>query len=75
MQGGSKAGDMSSAARMFARDVAACLALSDARKRENAARRAAAQASAPLVAALQADAERRGRAEIDWQEYFRNADM
>ena len=61
--------------QMFARDLAACLALSDARRAEDAARRAAAQANPELCAELLAAATRRGAAVIDWAEYFRNARM
>lgn len=59
----------------FAADFAACLALSDARKAEDAKRRAAAQANPELCAALLADAQRRGEPGINWPEYFRNARM
>jgi len=52
------------------RDYQACLAISDARKAENAARRAAARANAELGAALLAHAQRRGEPGIDWPGYF-----
>jgi len=61
--------------RLFASDLAACIALADARKAENVARRASAQGDAELCAALLAIAQRRGESEINWPEYFRNADM
>ena len=57
----------------FGRDVRFLLALSDARKRENAERRAACQSDASLCAVLLDDAKRRGQTDIDWAEYFRNA--
>jgi hypothetical protein len=63
------------ATRMFARDVNAMLALSDARKAEDAERRARAQANPELCAALLAQAKQAGRDQIDWPEYFRNARM
>jgi hypothetical protein len=63
------------AARLAARDLAACLALSNERKREDAARRARAQANPELCAWLLADARRRGLAGIDWPAYFRDAHM
>lgn len=53
-------------------DYAALLALSDARRAENAAARARCLRDAELVRVLQADAERRGLAAIDWADYFRN---
>ncbi|MBK6616321.1 hypothetical protein [Ottowia sp.] len=58
---------------MFAADLTAAVALEDARKAENAEARARAQGNAALVAELTARAKRRGQAEIDWPEYFRNA--
>lgn len=64
---------MSFAARMFARDLTAMLALSDARKAENAAARARCKANPELCATLLEQAERRGQTEIDWSAYFRNA--
>ena len=60
-------------ARMLARDLRASLAVSDARKAENAAIRARMQNDAELRAALLAVARLRGESEIDWPEYFRNA--
>lgn len=57
----------------FEADLRACLALRDARARENAARRQRAQADAELCAMLLAEARRCGRSEVDWSEYFRNA--
>jgi hypothetical protein len=58
----------------FARDLRASLALSDARKAENAAARARARGKSELVAELERDSERRGfRGQIDWADYFRNA--
>lgn len=53
-------------------DYAAMLALSDARKLENAAVHARCMADTELQAILLADARRRGRNKIDWVEYFRN---
>ncbi len=61
------------AQRFASRDLAACIALSDARKAENAAARARMLANPELTACLLADAKRRGHAEIDWADYFRNA--
>lgn len=58
---------------MFARDLAACLALNATRKVENAAARARMQANPELVEELQRQAVRRGQPGIDWAEYFRNA--
>jgi hypothetical protein len=60
---------------MFAADLAAMLALSDARKAENAAARERCKANAELCAVLLADAARRGQSEIDWAEYFRNVGL
>lgn len=60
-------------ANLFARDLAFCLALSDARKRENAQARCEAQSNRELCVMLLAEAKRRGQSEIDWVEYFRNA--
>lgn len=59
-------------ARMFARDLAACIALSDERKRENAERRKRCQANAELCAHLVERARRRGESAVNWPEYFRN---
>lgn len=56
-------------------DIAVSVALSQARKQENAARRAAAQANPELVACLLERSKQRGQSEIDWPEYFRNAYM
>ena len=60
-------------ANMFRHDFQAMLALSYARKRENAVRRAACQANADLCAWMLADARRRGLGAVDWQAYFQNA--
>jgi hypothetical protein len=49
--------------------------ISQARKQENAARRAAAQANVELCTYLLEQARQRGQAAIDWPEYFRNAYM
>ena len=62
-------------AKLTAADYAACLALSNARKAENAAARSRAKGNAELCAVLFADARRRGLSEIDWSEYFRNAGL
>lgn len=59
-------------ARMRARDLAACIALSDARKAELAAARARCQANPELCALLLSEARQRGESGIDWPEYFRN---
>lgn len=60
--------------RTFSRDLAACLALSDQRRAENAAARARVQGNPRIVAELRADAQRRGHGgAIDWADYFRNA--
>ena len=56
---------------MFARDLAACLALSDARKAENAEARERMRANSELADALLTDAIRRGDVAIDWDSYFR----
>lgn len=56
-------------------DLAACLALRDARARENAQARDRARSNPALAAALIADAQRRGLSEIDWADYFRNVDI
>lgn len=56
-------------------NLAHLIALRNKRASENEARRAACKANAGLCALLLADAQRRGRAEIDWVEYFRNADL
>jgi len=56
----------------FARDLAAMLALSDARKADVRARQASCKANPELTAALLAQAQRSGQREIDWPEYFRN---
>lgn len=58
--------------RILARDFAATLAISDARKAENAAARTRAQMNTELCAVLLADAQRRGQKVIAWAEYFRN---
>lgn len=58
--------------KRFAADLAACIALADVRKAENAAARLRMQANAELCAELLAQAKRRGRDQIDWAEYFRN---
>jgi hypothetical protein len=47
-------------------------ALSDARKAENRAQRAAARANSSLRSKLLNEAVRRGKREIDWLDYFRN---
>ena len=57
---------------MFARDLRVSLAISDARKAENAAIRARMQNDAELRSALLEAAHRRGESEINWPEYFRN---
>lgn len=59
-------------ARMLARDLAECLRLSDARKAENAAQRAACLVNTALRQLLTDEANRRGQA-LDWADYFRNA--
>lgn len=56
----------------FAADLRACLALRDARARENFEARRRAQANDELRSLLLDEAKRRGLAEIDWIEYFRN---
>lgn len=56
--------------RRFAADLAFCIALADQRKWENAARRAACMADLSLCAILLEDAQREGRPEINWKEYF-----
>lgn len=61
------------ARRAFERDLARCVELDRQRKAENAAARARMLANPELVAELQREASRRGRSEIDWAEYFRNA--
>ncbi len=61
--------------KAFLADYAYCLALSDARKRENEAARAACKKNLPLCAYLTAEAVRRGQREIDWAEYFRNVGL
>lgn len=61
------------ARRAFERDFARCVELDRQRKVENAAARARMLANPELVAELQREASRRGRAAIDWAEYFRNA--
>ena len=67
---------MNSAARIQAQaDLNACIALADARKAENRAAQARCKANPEMCAALQAEALRRGQAEIDWPEYFRNIDI
>jgi hypothetical protein len=62
-------------ARILEYDYRACLAISDARKRDLAASRERAMNDPDLVASLIEDARRRGRTEIDWPEYFRNTYM
>lgn len=62
-------------ARMFEDDYRAMLVISDARKRDLAAQRERAKNDPELVAHLLEEARRRGRTEIDWPEYFRNARM
>lgn len=62
-------------ARQFALDLAACIDLNRVRKAENAAARARCQADTRLCAVLQAEADRRGEAGINWPEYFRNLDI
>jgi len=57
----------------FNNDLLEMLRLSDQRKRENQEARRRCQANAELVAILTAAARRRGRSDIDWEEYFRNA--
>lgn len=60
--------------RTFSRDLAACLALSDQRRAENAAALSRVQGNAELVSHLAAGAQRRGQGgAIDWADYFRNA--
>lgn len=59
--------------RLARADYAACLAVADARKAENAAARTRMQANPELVDELQSQAARRGETQIDWPEYFRNA--
>ena len=59
-------------ARMFARDLAACIAAADARKAENAKARAASMANEELSSLLRDSAERRGEV-FSWADYFRNA--
>jgi len=54
------------------RDLTACLALADARKRANAEARAQMQTNTELCEALLEAAQRRGLPMIDWAEYFRN---
>ncbi len=61
---------MTAAERMTARDYRAMLALSDARKADNASARARTQGNAEVRAQLEADAERRGETSIDWSGYF-----
>ena len=56
--------------RFAAGDYRAMLALSDARKAENKARRAALRANAELRAHLLTEAVRRGEREINWLDYF-----
>lgn len=60
------------AASMFARDLAECIRLADARKAKNAAARESAMTNPELHADLMAEAARRGYAEIDWRSYFSN---
>lgn len=60
------------ATRLFQADYAACLALSDALKAENAAVRARCMADTALASHLLQDAKRRGKSTIDWDQYFRN---
>jgi hypothetical protein len=55
---------------MIQADYRACIALADARKRENAAARARCLASPVLGAVLLDAARRRGLASVDWVEYF-----
>ena len=62
-------------ARQFAIDLAACIELNRVRKAENAAARARCQADAGLCSVLQAEADQRGEAGINWPEYFRNIDI
>lgn len=59
-------------AKMFADDLAAMIALSDARKAEDATARDRMRNDPELRAALAGEASRRG-VEVDWAEYFRNA--
>lgn len=58
--------------RLFANDLRAMLALTDARKAENAARRAACMADKGLESLLRSEAERRGEV-FSWVAYFRDA--
>lgn len=62
-------------ARMFNSDLRACMALRDKRAAENAAARARCLSNESLRETLQAEAERRGRREIDWVNYFRELDI
>jgi spore cortex formation protein SpoVR/YcgB (stage V sporulation) len=62
-------------ARQFARDLRAFDAERQARKAENARRRAECQADQKLVEALETEARRRGEPGIDWVDYFRNLDI
>lgn len=57
----------------FEADLRYMLALADARKAELKIARERCQADQGLCALLLADAKRRGFAEIDWPEYFRNS--
>lgn len=60
------------AACFTARDLRASLAISDARKAENAAWRLRMQNNPEICAALLESAQRRGESRINWAEYFRN---
>lgn len=56
--------------RLFALDLAACVALERARKAEVSAARLSAKNNPGLCAALLSDAQRRGGESINWDEYF-----
>jgi hypothetical protein len=56
----------------FNEDLAACIELSDARRRENAQARVRAMANPELAAELARDSMRRGLPGIDWTGYFQN---
>lgn len=68
---------MSFASRQFARDLQACLEISDAQKLENLERRRLLKENQELCLYLQAQAKRRGQThiDIDWDEYFRNVGL
>lgn len=60
------------ATRLFASDLRASLAISDARKAENVATRKRMQGNVELREVLLNSARLRGELEIDWPAYFRN---